>query len=139
VTWQTDRDGTAQGGSVAVTGLANLAIKVADLDAACAFYDAAGAEVRDRMAWENGERADVYLGPVMITLFTRAIYEDAVDLPDEGFLHPALFTDDLDAELAGHTVVWGPAVVEGTFGKRRIAFVEAPGGIRLEFMEQLDS
>jgi len=124
---------------VAVTGLANLAIKVADLDAACAFYDAAGAEVRDRMAWENGERADVYLGPVMITLFTRAIYEDAVDLPDEGFLHPALFTDDLDAELAGHTVVWGPAVVEGTFGKRRIAFVEAPGGIRLEFMEQLDS
>ena len=122
---------------MAVTGLANLAIKVADLDAACAFYDAAGAEVRDRMAWENGERADVYLGPVMITLFTRAIYEDAVDLPDEGFLHPALFTDDLDAELAGHTVVWGPAVVEGTFGKRRIAFVEAPGGIRLEFMEQL--
>ena len=124
---------------MAVTGLANLAIKVADLDAACAFYDAAGAAVRDRMAWENGERADVYLGPVMITLFTRAIYEDAVDLPDEGFLHPALFTDDLDAELAGHTVVWGPAVVEGTFGKRRIAFVEAPGGIRLEFMEQLDS
>ena len=124
---------------MAVTGLANLAIKVADLDAACAFYDAAGAEVRDRVAWENGERADVYLGPVMITLFTRAIYEDAVDLPDEGFLHPALFTDDLDAELAGHTVVWGPAVVEGTFGKRRIAFVEAPGGIRLEFMEQLDS
>ena len=124
---------------MAVTGLANLAIKVADLDAACAFYDAAGAEVRDRVAWENGERADVYLGPVMITLFTRAIYEDAVDLPDEGFLHPALFTDDLDAELAGHTVVWGPAVVEGTFGKRRIAFVEAPGGIRLEFMEQLST
>jgi catechol 2,3-dioxygenase-like lactoylglutathione lyase family enzyme len=125
------------GGSVAVTGLANIAVKVADLDAACAFYRAAGADVRDRMAWENGERADVHLGPVMITLFTRAIYEDAVDLPAEGFLHPALFTDDLDAELEGHTVVWGPAVVEGTFGKRRIAFVEAPGGIRLEFMEQL--
>jgi catechol 2,3-dioxygenase-like lactoylglutathione lyase family enzyme len=122
---------------VAVTGLANIAVKVADLDAACAFYAAAGADVRDRMAWESGERADVYLGPVMITLFTRAIYEDSVDLPDEGFLHPALFTDDLDAELEGHTVVWGPAVVEGTFGKRRIAFVEAPGGIRLEFMEQL--
>jgi catechol 2,3-dioxygenase-like lactoylglutathione lyase family enzyme len=124
---------------VSVTGLANIAVKVADLDAACAFSEAAGADVRDRMAWENGERADVFLGPVMITLFTRAIYEDAVDLPPEGFLHPALFTDDLDAELAGHTVVWGPAVVEGTFGKRRIAFVEAPGGIRLEFMEQLPS
>ena len=122
---------------MAVTGMANLAIKVADLDAACAFYAAAGGEVRDRMHWGDGERADVYLGPVMITLFTRAIYEDAVDLPAEGFLHPALFTDDLDAELVGHEVVWGPAVVEGAFGRRRIAFVAAPGGIRIEFMEQL--
>jgi catechol 2,3-dioxygenase-like lactoylglutathione lyase family enzyme len=122
---------------VAVTGMANLAVKVADLDGAVDFYEAAGADVRDRMEWGGGERADVYLGPVMITLFTRAIYEDEVDLPAEGFLHPALFTDDLDAEMEGHVVVWGPAVVEGAFGTRRIAFVEAPGGIRLEFMEQL--
>jgi catechol 2,3-dioxygenase-like lactoylglutathione lyase family enzyme len=123
---------------VSVTGMANLAVKVRDLDAACAFYTAAGAEIRDRMHWQDGERADVFLGPVMITLFTRAIYEDEVDLPPEGFLHPALFTDDLDAELEGHEVVWGPAVVEGAFGTRRIAFVSAPGGIRLEFMEQLE-
>ena len=123
---------------MAVTGLANLAIKVADLDAACRFYEAAGAEVRDRMEWRNGERADVFLGPVMITLFTRAIYEDQVDLPSEGFLHPALFTDDLEASLEGQTVIWGPEIVEGTFGKRRIAFVDAPGGIRLEFMEQIE-
>jgi len=122
---------------VTVTGMANLAVKVADLDAACAFYAGAGADVRDRMEWAGGERADVFLGPVMITLFTRAIYEDSVTLPAEGFLHPALFTDDLDAELDGHTVVWGPEIVEGTFGRRRIAFVDAPGGIRLEFMEQL--
>ena len=122
---------------MSVTGLANLAVKVADLDDACRFYEEAGAEVRDRMEWGNGERADVFLGPVMITLFTRAIYEDDVDLPDEGFLHPALFTDDLDAELVGHEVVWGPSVVSGAFGTRRIAFVQAPGGIRLEFMEQL--
>jgi len=104
---------------VGVTGLANLAIKVADLDGAVAFYVAAGADVRDRMEWSGGERADVYLGPVMITLFTRAIYEDAVNLPDEGFLHPALFTDDLDAELVGHQVLWGPTVVEGAFGRLR--------------------
>ena len=123
---------------MAVTGLANLAVKVADLDAACAFYERSGAEVRDRMAWEGGERADVFLGPVMLTLFTKAIYEDAVDLPAEGFLHPALFSDDLDGDLEGHTVVWGPAVVSGAFGTRRIAFVEAPGGIRLELMEQLE-
>ena len=122
---------------VTVTGMANLAVKVADLDGACAFYERSGAEVRDRMAWGGGERADIYLGALMITLFTRAVYEDVVDLPPEGFLHPALFTDDLDSELEGHSVVWGPAVVEGAFGRRRIAFVEAPGGMRLEFMEQL--
>ena len=119
--------------------MANLAVKVADLDAACAFYERAGGEIRDRMEWNGAERADVFLGPVMITLFTRAIYEDVVALPAEGFLHPALFTDDLDAELAGHEVVWGPEIVEGPFGRRRIAFVAAPGGIRLEFMEQLEA
>ena len=124
---------------MAVTGMANLAIKVADLDEGLAFYERLGASVRDRMPWAGGERADVYLGPVMLSLFTRALYEDVVDLPDECFLHPALFTDDLDRELEGQRVVWGPTVVSGTFGTRRIAFVEAPGGIRLEFMEQLDA
>jgi len=124
---------------MAITGMANLAVKVSDIDAACAYYERMGARVRDRMEWNGGHRADVYLGPVMITLFTRAVYEDTVDVPAEGFLHPALFTDDLDTELAGHEVVWGPTVVEGPFGRRRIAFVDAPGGMRLEFMEQLDA
>jgi catechol 2,3-dioxygenase-like lactoylglutathione lyase family enzyme len=122
---------------MAVTGLANLAVKVADLEAACAWYAAAGAMVSEPAEWENGRRADVQLGALSLTLFTRAIYEDATALPAEGFLHPALFVDDLEAELARHTVLWGPRVVSGAFGTRRIAFVEAPGGIRLEFMEQL--
>jgi catechol 2,3-dioxygenase-like lactoylglutathione lyase family enzyme len=123
---------------VAVTGMANLAVKVTDLDAACAWYTAAGAEVSDSIDWANGRRADVVLGWLHLTLFTQAIYEDAVALPEEGFLHPALFVDDLDAELARHDVLWGPEVVSGPFGTRRIAFVEAPGRIRLEFMEQME-
>jgi catechol 2,3-dioxygenase-like lactoylglutathione lyase family enzyme len=123
---------------VTVIGMANLAVKVTDLDAAIAFYERAGAEILNRMSWAGSERADVVLGALQLTLFTRAIYEDAVDVPQEGFLHPALFTDDLDAELKGHEVVWGPEVVSGPFGTRRIAFVSAPGGMRLEFMEQLD-
>jgi catechol 2,3-dioxygenase-like lactoylglutathione lyase family enzyme len=122
-----------------VTGIANLAVKVADMDAAVEFYERAGGVVRDRMSWNGIERADVLLGPVRITLFDRAIYEDAVDLPAECFLHPALFTDDLERELDGHTIVWGPQGVSGPFGRRRIAFVDAPGGMRLEFMEQLES
>jgi len=134
---ETSHFGSYEEEHVAITGMANIAVKVADLDAACEFYAASGADVRDRMEWNNGERADVFLGPVMITLFTRAIYEDSVDLPAEGFLHPALFTDDLDRELEGHDVIWGPEIVEGAFGTRRIAFVSAPGNIRLEFMEQI--
>ena len=121
-----------------VTGMANLALKVSDLDEAIHYFEDLGATVRDRMMWAGGERADVYLGPVMLSLFTRAIYEDVVDLAPECFLHPALFTDDLDHELDGRQVLWGPTVVSGAFGTRRIAFVEAPGGIRLEFMEQLE-
>ena len=113
---------------MSVTGLANLAVKVADLDDACRFYESAGAEVRDRMHWGNGERADVFLGPVMITLFTRAIYEDDVDLPAEGFLHPALFTDDLDAELDGHDVVWGPRWWRGRSGPGASPSCRPPGG-----------
>ena len=123
---------------MAITGLANLAVKVASLDEACAVYRSLGGQVRDRMPWAGGERADVFLGPVQITLFTRAIYEDEAALPAEGFLHAAMFSDDLDQDLDGHEILWGPTEVTGTFGRRRIAFVEAPGGIRLEFMEQLD-
>jgi catechol 2,3-dioxygenase-like lactoylglutathione lyase family enzyme len=121
-----------------VTGLANLAVKVADLEAACAWYEDAGATVSEPVAWENGRRADVQLGTLALTLFTQAIYEEACALPADCFLHPALFVDDLDAELAAHEVLWGPRVVSGSFGTRRIAFVEAPGGIRLEFMEQVE-
>jgi hypothetical protein len=121
-----------------VTGVANLAVKVVDLEEACAWYRAAGAQVTEPVQWENGRRADVVLGALNLTLFTQAIYEDATSLPPEGFLHPALFVDDLDAELSRHEhVIWGPRVVSGTFGTRRIAFVEAPGGMRLEFMEQI--
>jgi catechol 2,3-dioxygenase-like lactoylglutathione lyase family enzyme len=123
---------------VTVTGMANLALKVSDLDEGIRYFERLGATVRDRMVWAGGERADVYLGPVMLSLFTRAIYEDVVDLAPDCFLHPALFTDDLDRELEGQEILWGPTVVSGAFGTRRIAFVEAPAGIRLEFMEQLE-
>lgn len=125
---------------MSVTGVGNLAVKVRDLDAAVAFYRRAGARVTDPVGWRNGRRADVELGPLRMTLFTRAVYEDDVpDVPDEGFLHVALFTDDLEREIEGHHVVWGPEVVSGpTFGTRRIVFVDAPGRMRLEFMEQLE-
>ena len=122
---------------MAVTGLANLAVKVADLEAACAWYAAAGAAVTEPVAWENGRRADVQLGPLAHPVHPGHL-RGRCRAARRGLPAPALFVDDLDAELARHTVLWGPRTVSGSFGTRRIAFVEAPGGIRLEFMEQLD-
>lgn len=121
---------------MAVYDMANLAVKVDDLEAALAFYRGAGFTTTEPEEWAGARRAEVFLGPLQITLFTRAIYDDVHPMP-EGFLHPALFTDDLDAQLVGHDVIWGPQVVEGSFGRRRIAFVQAPAGMVLEFMEDL--
>jgi catechol 2,3-dioxygenase-like lactoylglutathione lyase family enzyme len=119
-----------------ITALGNLAAKVADIDAAVGFYRALGLEVSGPEEWRGSRRADVRLGPVQLTLFERAVYEDdGVTTPREGFLHAALFVAELDTALAGLHPVWGPETVEGNFGRRRIAFIDAPG-IRLEFMEQ---
>ena len=122
---------------MAITAVANLAVKVSDLDEAVSFYQRAGAQVTAPEDWQGGRRAEVHLGPLHITLFTRALYEDHLELPPDTFLHVALFSDDLDREIEGHHVVWGPDVVSGNFGTRRIVFVDAPGAMRLEFMEQL--
>jgi len=120
-----------------VTAVANLAVKVADIDAAVAWFRRAGADATDAEEWEGSRRADVTLGALRLTLFTRALYENAVALPPECFLHAAMFTDDLDGDIQGLDVVWGPRIIRGGFGTRRVAFVEAPGGVRLEYMEQL--
>ena len=121
-----------------VTAVANLAVKVRDIEAAAAWYRGIGATVSGPDAWEGGQRADVRLGALQLTLFTRALYEDRTELPAEGFLHAALMSDDLDHDLAGLRPLWGPEVIRGPFGVRRVVFFEAPGGIRLELMEQLD-
>ena len=121
-----------------VTAVANLAVKVEDIDAAVDWYRSIGATVSDPIEWESARRADVRLGALRLTLFTRALYEDQADLLSDGFLHAALMSDDLEADTAGMTPLWGPDVVRGPFGVRRVVFFEAPGGIRLEFMEQLD-
>ena len=127
---------------MAVTGMANLAVKVADLDAAVAYYERHGAAVRDRMPWADGERADVFLGPVMLTLFTRAIYEDAVTLPAEGFLHPALFTDDLDAavaELEAFSIAFVTGEQHQAHGVVRQVWVTDPVGNVVELQQDSEA
>lgn len=122
---------------MAITGFANLALKVGDLEAAMEWYRELGAEVGTVEDWEGARRVDCHVGPVLVTLFTRALYEDAERLPDECFLHAVFEVDDLDVALGGRQVLWGPRVVRSGSSVRRIAFVEAPGAIRIELMEDL--
>ncbi|MCL4422409.1 MAG: hypothetical protein M1115_04445 [Actinobacteria bacterium] len=120
-----------------ITGFSNLALKVADLEGAMEWYRALGAQVGTPEDWAGARRVDLRIGPVEVTLFTRALYEEALDLPGECFLHAVFRVADLNSALAGHSVLWGPEVVHGTFGTRRIAFLEAPGAIRIELMEEI--
>ncbi|MCL4446077.1 MAG: hypothetical protein M1134_04275 [Actinobacteria bacterium] len=121
-----------------ITGFGNLAAKVSDIHSAVAYFRSIGVSVVGPVEWRGSLKADVDLSGVALTLFSEAIYEkDEVPVPEEGFLHLALFTDDLDSAIEGQELEWGPAEVEGSFGKRRIAFVKGPG-IRIELMEQLD-
>ena len=122
--------------NVQITGFGNLAAKVADIDSAVDYYRGLGLDVLGPEEWRGSRRADVTVGPLPLTLFERAVYEDSVPTPDEGFLHAAFFVDDLDAALSVTKAVWGPEVVEGSFGRRRIAFVDGPG-MRIELMEDL--
>lgn len=122
-----------------ITGFVNLAVKVADLEAAVGWYRDLGAEVGEVEEWEGARRAECRIGPVAVTLFTRALYEDVKPQPEECFLHAVFRVDDLHRALDGREVLWGPRVVRSGTSVRRIAFVEAPGGIRIELMEELDS
>lgn len=116
----------------------NLAAQVSDIDVGVAGWRRLGAEVGDPLRTpDGGMRADIDLGGIRLTLFTRAIYADELGPVDDGWLHAAWFVDDLGAALAGHRLLWGPHEVSGPFGTRRIAFVEAPGGLRVELMQQL--
>jgi catechol 2,3-dioxygenase-like lactoylglutathione lyase family enzyme len=122
-----------------VTGFGNLAVQVSDIDVACAWWRRLGAAVDDPLRTaDGGMRADVDLSGVRLTLFTRAIYAAELGPLDDGWLHAAWFVADLDAALAGHRVLWGPHEITGPFGRRRIAFVAAPGGIRVELMQQVE-
>lgn len=121
-----------------ITGFGNLAARVNDIHSATQYFRNLGLSVDGPVEWRGSLKADIDLGNVALTLFSEAIYEkDGVSTPEEGFLHLALFTDDLRSALEGQELEWGPAEVEGSFGKRRIAFVKGPG-IRIELMEQLD-
>ena len=79
----------------------NYAVKVADLDAAAAFYtDTMGGELRLSGRVFGCDCRVLRLGGTRLLLFTKAPYEDLLDEPlPLGFLHVVFEVDDFDAEV----------------------------------------
>jgi catechol 2,3-dioxygenase-like lactoylglutathione lyase family enzyme len=120
----------------------NYAVKVDDLDAAAAFH-------RSHLDATETSRGEAFgcryvaleSAGTSVYLFDRAVYETAlgITLP-LGFLHAVYEVDDFDRRVAafrraGIGFFFGPTEVRAAFGARRIAFFEAPGGVRTEIAE----
>lgn len=120
----------------------NYAVKVADLDAAAAFYtDTMDGEFRVSGRVFGCDYRVLRFAGTRLLLFEKAPYEDLLDAPlPLGFLHVVFEVDDFDVELArlrktGVPFILEPQEIESEFGRRRIVFFEAPDGVRTEIMQ----
>jgi catechol 2,3-dioxygenase-like lactoylglutathione lyase family enzyme len=128
-----------------VKGLWNYAVKVRDLDRVAAFYqEYMGASLRVRGEIYGCNYVLMGMGTTRVILFDRAPYEKdlQLDLPT-GFLHAVYEVDDFEEEIkhlrqAGVKFIMEPRTLKAEFGLRKIAFFEAPDGIRTEVMQILE-
>jgi extradiol dioxygenase family protein len=85
------------------------------------------------------------MGATRVLIFDKAPYEEqqGMNLPP-GFLHVVYEVDDFEQHVAqlrdaGVRFLMEPQVIETKgIGRRKIAFFEAPGGIRTEVMQVLE-
>jgi catechol 2,3-dioxygenase-like lactoylglutathione lyase family enzyme len=123
--------------------LANLAFKVDDLGAAAAFFEGApGCRLVDRYAFGENAFIQGAIGETIVNVFTTALYDDEGTAAAPGVIHMSFHVDDLDEAMAAPVwrdtkVVWGPHVIEGYFGRRRVIFYEPMQCVRIELMEAL--
>lgn len=125
-----------------ITNFSSYALKVEDLDDAVAFYVK---HFEARPCASGGvfgcNYASVNVADTMVYFFDKALYENAIGrvLP-YGYLHAVFEVDDFEHHVeamtcAGVSLVMEPQLVEASFGTRKIAFFETPGGVRTEIMK----
>jgi len=126
-----------------VCGFHHVAVRVADFDAAVAFY-VNGIGLKEKISWGEGDGRAVMLDAGngnYVELFAGGTAEEK---PEGAMLHLALRTDDVDAALsravaAGATVTVEPKDV--TIQSRpqptpvRLAFCRTPSGEIIEFFQ----
>lgn len=127
-----------------IKGLWNYAVKAEDIESTAAFYvECMGASLMFRSEVFGCKYLLIRLGTMRVILFDRAPYERDLnlDLPP-GFPHAVYEVDDFEAQVRalrkfGAKFLMKPQTLEGEFGKRKIAFFQAPDGTRLEVMQVL--
>ena len=132
-------------GLTMIKGLWNYGIKVGDMKAAAAFYTGVMGGISRAAGSVLGCQYElIRLGDTRLLLLDRAPYEEllGLDLP-LGFLHVVYEVDDFEATVetlrrVNVNFIMEPQTIDTDFGIRKIAFFEAPDGIRTEVMEVVE-
>ena len=123
----------------------NYAIKAPDIEQTTDFYvEHMGAELRLSGVVFGCRYNLIRMGQTRVIIFDKAPYEEqhGLDLPP-GFLHVVYEVDDHDEHVsrlrkAGIRFLMEPQEIETALGRRKIAFSEAPNGVRTEVMQVLE-
>lgn len=126
-------------------GLWNYAVKATDVEKATEFYiKTMGAELRLSGIVFGCKYNLIRMGETRVIIFDKAPYEEehGMNLPP-GFLHVVYEVDDHEAHVArlresGVRFLMEPQEIETAVGRRKIAFFEAPDGVRTEVMQIIE-
>lgn len=128
-----------------LTGLWTIGIKVPNLERELAFHRQLGNEiVLDETLEFDGEKYRIPLvrmGDKYLHLAEKMVYERLLDAPlPYGIAHVVYKSDDFDQDVqkalaAGNVLLMDIAHVSAQFGERRVAFMRAPSGYMVEFIE----
>jgi hypothetical protein len=132
-----------------IEGLWTVGIKVKDLEAELAFHRAIGNEVvLDETLEFDGVSYRIPLirmGDKYLHLAERMVYERLLEEPlPYGIVHLVYRSGDFDEDVkkalaAGAVALDEISVISAGFGKRRVAFMRAPGGWIVEFIEVIEN
>ncbi|WP_421590563.1 VOC family protein [Shinella sp. M27] len=122
--------------------LVNLAFRVDDLAEAEVFIEQTpGWTMNARHEIDGDIFFEASFGGVKVNFFKAALYDTPSVLPALGFLHVSYGVPDLASMLEedawSKALIWGPQVISGGFGTRKIAFFEPLPGCRIELMEEM--
>ena len=128
-----------------LTGLWTIGIKVRDLEKELEFHRQLGNEVvldeTVEFAGQSFRLPLVKMGDKYVHLAERMVYEQLLDQPlPIGIAHAVYISNDFDRDVdtalaSGALLLTDIVTVSARFGERRVAFMRAPGGWIVEFIE----